>query len=135
MSCSYPSKLIVMDCHERDMDNGVKETLAELRTHYWLVNGRQSVKAVIPSCNKCHKQEGLHYSSPPTTVQIPQFRLEIQHPFMSVGVDSLGPLYVKETTSSTVTSKVYTALYTCATTQAVHLELTTSMTTQAVLRS
>ena len=85
---------------------------------------------MISSCNKCRKLEGLHYSPSPTA-QLPHFRLEDQHPFTSVGVDFLGPLYVKETNSSTVTSKVYTALYTCATTTC----MTTSITTQAVLQS
>ena len=92
------------------------------------------VKAVISSCNKCRKLEGLHFSPPPTA-QLPQFRLEDQHPFTSVGLDFLGPLYGKETNSYTVTSKVYIALYTCATARAVHLELTASMTTQTVLQS
>ena len=128
---SHLITLIIRDCHERVMHNGFKEILAELRTCYWLVKGRKIVKAVISSCNKCRNLEGLN-CSPPPIAQLPQFRLEDQHPFTSVGVDFLGPLYVKETKSSTVTSKVYTALYTCATTRAVHLALTTSMTTQAV---
>ena len=31
--------LIMRDCYERVMHNGVTETLAELRTRYWLVKG------------------------------------------------------------------------------------------------
>ena len=31
--------LIIRGCHERVIHNGVKETLAELRTRYWLVKG------------------------------------------------------------------------------------------------
>ena len=32
--------LIVRDAHERVMHNGVKETLTELRTKYWIIRGR-----------------------------------------------------------------------------------------------
>ena len=77
---------------------------------------------------------GIAYLPPPTA-QLPQFRLEDKHPFASVVVDFLGPLYVKESANSKTMTKVYTALYTCETIRAVHLELTTAMTTQAVLQS
>ena len=116
------------------MHDRVKETLAELCTHFWLAKGRQIVKAVVSSCNTCRRLEGIAYPPPPTA-QLPQFRLEDKHPFPSVGVDFLGPLYVKASANSKTMTKVYTALYTCTTTRAVHLELTTAMTTQAVLQS
>ena len=116
------------------MHDGVKETLTELRTHFWRTKGRQRVKAVVSSCNTCRRLEGIAFSPPPTA-QLPQFRLEDKHPFASVGVDFLGLLYVKESANSKTMTKVYTALYTCAMTRAVHLELTTAMTTQAVLQS
>ena len=32
--------LVISDCHERVMHGGVKETLTELRSKFWLVKGR-----------------------------------------------------------------------------------------------
>ena len=49
--------LIVMDAHRRVMHNGIKETLTELRSAYWLVRGRQFVRKVIHHCLTCHKLE------------------------------------------------------------------------------
>ena len=67
---SLLTTLIIRNYHGRVMHNGVKETVAELRTRYWLVNGRKIVKAVISSCSKFRKLEGLHYSPPPTAQHV-----------------------------------------------------------------
>ena len=45
--------LIKRECHERVMHN-----IAELCTHIWLIRGRQIVKGVISSCNRCERLEG-----------------------------------------------------------------------------
>ncbi|XP_068739401.1 uncharacterized protein [Montipora capricornis] len=111
------------------MHNDVKKILEELCTHYWLIKGWQIFKEVISSCNKCRRLEGIRYF-PPLTAQLAQFRLEDQHPFSSVELQ----LYVREPNTRSASLKVYTALYTCATTRAVYLKLTTSMTTQVVLQ-
>ena len=41
---SHLTTLIIRDCHERVMHNGVKEILSEFRTRFWLARGRQIVK-------------------------------------------------------------------------------------------
>ena len=37
----------VTDCHRRVIHNGVRETLMELRSCYWITRGRQVVKKEI----------------------------------------------------------------------------------------
>ena len=39
--------LVVQDCHTKVMHNGVKETLTELRSRYWIVRGRQFVRKLL----------------------------------------------------------------------------------------
>ena len=39
----YLTELIIRDCHQRVLYNGVKETLTELRTRFWVVRGRQII--------------------------------------------------------------------------------------------
>ena len=39
--------LIIRESHERVMHNGVKETLAETRSKYWIIHGRQCVRRVL----------------------------------------------------------------------------------------
>ena len=41
------TKLIVEHCHKEIKRRGVKDTLAELRNHYWIPKGRQFVKKVL----------------------------------------------------------------------------------------
>ncbi len=50
--------LLVRDAHCRVLHNGVKETLAELRSEYWLVKGRQFIRKLIYACTICKRQEG-----------------------------------------------------------------------------
>uniref|UniRef100_A0A1X7UWM1 Integrase zinc-binding domain-containing protein n=1 Tax=Amphimedon queenslandica TaxID=400682 RepID=A0A1X7UWM1_AMPQE len=74
--------------------NGVKETLTELRAKYWVVKARLSVKTVISSCNLCRWYGGLADKAPPPP-PLPSFRVTKHPPFSYTGVDYAGPLYVK----------------------------------------
>ena len=56
---------------------------------------------------------------------LPEMRVMRSRPFQHTGVDFAGPLYVKTDEGRT---KSYIALFTCATTRAVHLELTPDLT-------
>lgn len=117
---NHLTKLIIRDCHERVHHNGVRATLAELRSKYWVPKGRQEVKGVLSECVTCKKLKGKPYSSPPTTA-LPEFRVMEAPPFSKVGVDFAGPLHVKS--KSGEMEKVYIALFSCCVTKAVHLEL------------
>jgi len=61
---------------------------------------------------------------------LPADRVKPQKPYEVTGIDFAGPLYIK--VGSDV-RKSYIALFTCATTRAVHLELCTDMTTDKFL--
>ena len=56
-----------------------------------------------------------------TTAALPAFRAELSTPFIVTGVDFAGPVYYK--VSRSTTAKAYIALFTCASTRAVHLKL------------
>ena len=49
--------LMVMDAHKRVLHNGVKETLTELRSAYWLVRGRQFIRKLLRTCVVCRRLE------------------------------------------------------------------------------
>ena len=44
------TRLTVMDCHERVKHGGVNSILTELRSSYWVVQGRQLVKKLLHKC-------------------------------------------------------------------------------------
>ena len=57
---------------------------------------------------------------------LPVFRAELSDPFAVTGVDFAGPMYYKIKKSTT--AKAYIALFTCASTRAVHLKLCRDLT-------
>ena len=79
--------MIVQDAYERVIHNGIKETLTELRSKYWIIKGRQFVRRVIHKCIICRKLEGPPYALPPPP-PLPDFRVIQQPPFMYTGVAS-----------------------------------------------
>ena len=76
----YLATLMVMDAHKYVLHNGVKETLTQLRSVYWLVRGRQFVRKLIHSCVVCRTLEGEHCRGilPPP---LPEFRVVQSRPF------------------------------------------------------
>ena len=129
----YFTKLVILRAHERVLHNGVKETLTELRSMFWIIRGRSVVKLIIRQCTVCLRYEGKPYNivTPPP---LPEFRVREQPPFTYTGVDFAGPLHVKEG-SDNRTSKVWICLYTCCVVRAVHLDIVPNLTTSAFLRS
>ena len=50
--------LVVRCAHFRILHNGVKETLTEVRSKFWIVKGRAFVRKCIHQCVVCKKLEG-----------------------------------------------------------------------------
>ena len=124
--------LIVSDCHRRVLHNGVKETLTEVRSKYWIVKGRQFVRWLLRKCKVCKRLEGKPYpasDAPP----LPMSRVTVDYPFTYTGVDFAGPLFIKQSNDEMV--KSYIALYTCGVSRAVHLDLVPDLTADAFMRS
>ena len=91
----YIATLMVRQAHERVHRNKVAATLAQLRTRFWIIRGRQFVKKTIAACTVCRRCEGRGYRVPPQA-DLPEFRLSQEPAFTGVGVDYAGPLYIKE---------------------------------------
>ena len=117
------TKLLVMHTHQRVKHGGVNATLTALRERYWVLKGRQIVKGILRSCFVCKRLEGLPYNSP-LPPDLPACRVSDDPPFAHTGLDFAGPLYVQELVDRGHNAKVYICLFTCASTHAIHLELT-----------
>jgi len=106
----YLATLIVLDAHNRVMHNGVKETLTEVRSKYYIIRGRQFVRRLLYKCVVCHNL--------PPPPQLPEFRVKKMPPFTYTGVDFAGPLYI-ETQGLCRKGKVWICLFTCCVVRAV----------------
>ncbi|KFM62154.1 hypothetical protein X975_06179, partial [Stegodyphus mimosarum] len=125
---SWLTNLIVESTHVKMMHGGVATTLAEIRSRFWIPKGRQFVKKVINKCLICKKYSLK--SADQTTSQLPEDRINETPPFYVCGVDFAGPIYVKNVEGN---QKAYVALFTCATTRAIHLELVPNLSTDSFL--
>ena len=80
----------------------------------------------------CQRFQGRPYASPPVP-PLPSFRVNEARPFSYTGVHFAGPLYVRDSVSSTA-RKVWLCLYTCCVTRAVHLDIVPDMTAEAFIQ-
>ena len=114
------------------MHNGL--TLTQLRSRYWIPKGRQTVRRVIYKCVICRRAEGKAYAVPPPP-DLPEFRVQQDFAFTNCGVDFAGPLHVRPMFEKDgETHKVYIALFTCASSRAIHLDLAPSLEVSPFIR-
>ena len=87
--------LIIESYHKGLLHAGVTHTLSQLRHEYWIPHGRTEVKRVLRKCTICCRHEGGPYKMPPMAPW-PKSRVMKWSPLTFVGLDYLGPLYIKE---------------------------------------
>ncbi|XP_037505906.1 uncharacterized protein LOC119382270 [Rhipicephalus sanguineus] len=122
------SALVVIRAHQQVLHNGARETFTQLREHYWICRGRVLVKKVIRSCNVCKRFAARPGSAP--TAPLPSHRIEPTNPFEVVGVDFAGPLLARTQDGD---AKCNVALFTCAVSRAIHLELVSNITAETFI--
>ena len=118
------AELIVYHSHMKVLHRGVKQTLTEIRSQYWITRGRNFVKKLIYPCTVCKKLNARPYEYPGHS-ELPEFRFDDRFAFSSTGVDYLGPLYVLPIygRDSDTMYKAFVVIYTCASTRAVVLDV------------
>ena len=128
----YSTQLVVLRDHERVFHNGVKETLTEIRSQYWITNGRAVVQKLIHSCITCWRLEALAHMAP-RPPPLPPLRVTEALAFTYEGINFAGPLHVKRVGSKTEDNKVLICSFTCCMTLAIHLDRVPDLTTGAFL--
>ncbi|UYV79791.1 hypothetical protein LAZ67_18000663, partial [Cordylochernes scorpioides] len=128
------TNLIIDDIHKKYLHAGPQLVLSILRKNYWILGARDAVKKIIKKCLIC-----LKFKS--TTIHqimgnLPPERIIPSRPFSKTGIDLTGPFLIKRSLGRSKTiSKSYIVLFICFTTKAIHLELTTSLSTDSFMAS
>ena len=128
------TRLIIREEHERLKHAGIQATLYSVRELFWPLDGKNVTRKIIYQCVRCFrlKPRGVDY----VMGDLPQARVSYSRPFLDVGVDYCGPLYIKERRFRNRNKlKVYVAIFVCMGTKAVHLELVSDLTTEAFIAS
>ena len=131
---SFLGDLIIHDAHERVKHSGIKDTLCQMRSEYWLSRGRERVRKYLNRCSLCKKFEAKPLQELPAA-PLPDYRSQCCDPFTHVGIDYLGPLFAYPTPSGKDLGKVHVVLYTCANSRAVHLDIVPDASSSALVNS
>ena len=118
---SHLARLLIVQAHEKCLHGGVQETLALVRSQYWMPKCRQTIKGVINQCTVCKRVEGRRfgYPGPPP---LPAERVQLSRPFEHVGIDYSGSITITKMEDGKP-HKYYIVLFTCTASRLVHLEL------------
>ena len=122
--------LIVSDAHRRVLHNGLRDTLTEVRTRFWIVKGRSLVRRIIHRCITCRRFMGKLFPAPPPP-PLPVSRVKEEPPFTFTGVDFAGPILIRAQGKA---EKTWICLFTCFTTRVVHLDIVQDMSTESFIR-
>ena len=117
--------------HVRYLHQGYRVVLANIaKEEVHIGNGKELMKSVASKCVYCRtRRESLLQQHMGI---LPAFRGEpCTLPFAAVAVDSFGPLQTKINRNTTTESSVM--IVTCMTTRVVHLELTSTASTESFL--
>lgn len=126
---SHAIVLLILYIHVQNCHSTTLTTICTIRDKYWLIKARQSVKYVVHNhCLPCRRLRVRSYQETPGPLPIHRIDNTLNRAFLSVGIDYVGPFYIKLYNE---TKKHYILVITCTTTRAVHLEITNCLTASA----
>ena len=103
---------------------GTSHTWTLISQRYWIVKGGAAARHSIGQCIKCKRRSATVGKQ--LMADIPHCRLQFDQPlFRNVGVNYFGPFLIRQGRSHV---KRYGCVLTCLTMQAVHLEISQSLT-------
>ena len=128
---THLTSLIIQKTHSRLFHYGTSNVLAEIRKLFWIPKGRQTVRGILGKCVVCKKVQGRAFAKQPHA-PLPSERVTKALPFEVTGLDYSAAMHVKNNGEIV---KVYLALFTCAVTRAVHLEIVEDCTEKEFLHA
>ncbi|XP_075150512.1 uncharacterized protein LOC142224615 [Haematobia irritans] len=126
------TKLLVEFTHILSLHGGNQLVMNLIRMQFWVPRLRNLVKLVIHNCKTCvlHKKKTLSQ----IMSALPPERTTFHWPFYSTGIDFAGPFDIKSFVGrGCKLTKGYVCLFVCFATKAIHLELTSSLSTSSFI--
>ncbi|XP_011858336.1 PREDICTED: uncharacterized protein LOC105555899 [Vollenhovia emeryi] len=105
--------------------------LAIIRTRYWPISGKGTIKRILHKCLTCYRFSALPLKQ--LMGSLPASRITPLPPFAKTGVDYAGPFTIR--ISRNKTDKAYLCIFVCFVTKAVHLEIVSELSTVAFLNA
>ena len=130
-SSHFITDLIIREYHIRNYHAGIQTTLYAMRQKYWPLDGRNQIKKICRRCIECFRARPrlCHYKMG----NLPETRVTPSRVFSNVGIDYCGPFYIKEKKYRNRNFiKIYVAIFICIATKAVHIEVVSDLTMEAL---
>ncbi|XP_050509189.1 uncharacterized protein LOC126886346 [Diabrotica virgifera virgifera] len=128
------TKLLFQEQHLILLHGGAQLLLNTIRDIYWPTSGRNLARATVRKCVRCFRFNAKTIQ--PIMGNLPSARVMPSSPFTITGVDYAGPFLIKDKKGrGCKTTKCYIGLFICFSTKAVHLELISSLSSEAFLQA
>lgn len=127
----HVATLILRHIHRQLGHSGKNQTLSTLRKKYWITGANSAMKKVISDCCTCRRFTVRPVEQKMADLPLKRTLPDLP-PFTNVGVDYFGPVEVKRGRSM---CKRYGVIFTCLSSRAVHLEMATSLDTDACINA
>ena len=125
------TSLIVQHFHTLGSHQGRGITSNLVRSNgFWVIGLRSVSASLIHKCVTCRKNRSLPMDQ--KMADLPDIRSEESAPFTCCGVDIFGPFTVREGRKDI---KRYGVLFTCLASRAVHLDIASSLSTDAFINA
>ncbi|GBM49848.1 hypothetical protein AVEN_191249-1 [Araneus ventricosus] len=118
---------LIRQCHLTNCHAGVQIIAAKLRERYWIIAAKRSIRSVVKNCMVCKRFAAKSLTAPP--IHLPLDRIRESAVFEIIGIDLCGPLFIKPK------AKAWIVLFTYAVYLVIHLEVVTSLSTEAFIQS
>ncbi|GFV89144.1 integrase catalytic domain-containing protein [Trichonephila clavipes] len=124
--------IIVKYYHEKYFHLGPQYLLYLVRLKYWPIHGRNICRKVVHNCVICFKFNPKICSQ--KMGDLPKERITPDKVFNSTGIDLCGPFFIKNKYQRKGPEiKVYVCIFICLVTKAIHLEIISDLTSQALI--
>lgn len=124
--------LIIRHEHYKHLHVGPQALLAILRTRFWPISGRNSVKNILRKCMTCFRVKPKTYQQ--IMGDLPASRVTPTRVFNICGTDFAGPFEIKSgKLRGCKIVKAYMCVFICFVTRAVHLEVVSDLTTHSFM--
>ncbi|XP_004934341.2 uncharacterized protein LOC101737233 [Bombyx mori] len=124
--------LIIDHYHRINCHPGADTLHAILRQQFWILSARRVIRHRVYKCIRCFRYRAQ--ARAPLMADLPADRVTPRPVFSQVSTDFAGPFLIKSSTLRNVKlMKAYFCVFVCLSTKAVHLELVSSLSTEAFL--
>lgn len=126
--------LVIEQVHGDNLHPGLKTLHNLLIQKFWILSPRSAIYHCLSKCIKCFRAKPKSYN--PLMADLPKFRISHAKAFSHVTIDYAGPFCITMGKHrGAKTSKAYVCVFVCGATKAIHLELSSDLSSEAFLAS